>query len=108
MAFTPLRVFEARQAAKYDGTNSADLNAAISDFTIVSENADGLTFTSGGTQYTVAPNGYVAWYQGVVTEVFQNQQDFEETYATEAAISHVHDLVLTTGPAKPSNGNGNS
>lgn len=107
MAFTPVRVLESRTAAQYDGTNSADLNAAISDFTIVSESGAGLTFTSGGTQYTVAPNGYVAWYQGAVTEVFQNQQDFEETYATETAVSHVHDLVLTTGPAKPMNGNGN-
>lgn len=101
MAFTPLRVFEARQAAKYDGTNSADLNAAISDFNIVSENGAGLTFTSGGTQYTVAPNGYVAWYQGQVSEVFQNEQDFNETYAAESLDGHVHDLVLTTGPAKP-------
>lgn len=107
MALTPLRVFEAREAAQYTGTNSADLNAAVSDFTVVSENAAGLTFNSGGTQYTVAPNGYVAWYQGVVTEVFQNEQDFRETYSVELMTDHVHDLVLTTGPAKPLNGNGN-
>lgn len=101
MALTPLRVFEARSAAQYTGTNSADLNTAISDFTIVSENATGLTFTSGGTTYAVAPNGYVAWYQGEVTDVFQNQNDFDEVYATEQAMAtHVHDLVLTTGPAK--------
>lgn len=101
MALTPLRVFESRSAAKYTGTNSADLNAAISDFSIVSENASGLTFTSGGTTYAVAPNGYIAWYQGEVTDVFQNQNDFDEVYAAEATLaSHVHDLVLTTGPAK--------
>ena len=101
MALTPLRVFESRSAAKYTGSNSADLNTAISDFTIVSENASGLTFTSDGASYTVAPNGYIAWYQGEVTDVFQNQPDFDSVYATEQALQgHVHDLVLTTGPAK--------
>lgn len=101
MAFEPIPVHEARRAAKYDGTNSANFNTAISDFQIVSENASGLTFTSGGQQYTVAPNGYVAWYQGEVTEVFQNQSDFESIYTSATLLSdHVHDLVLTTGPAK--------
>lgn len=101
MAIDVLIVSEARRAARYNGTNSADLNAAINDFTILSETAAGLTFTSGGTQYTVAPGGYVAWYQGVVTEVFQNLDDFEDVYATiQDVITHVHDLVLTTGPAK--------
>lgn len=102
MPFNPFPVRESRQAARYDGTNSANLNSAISDFSIVSENAQGLTFNSGGQQYTVAVNGYVSWYQGEVTDVFQNQNDFDEVYADLAGIAdgHVHDLVLTTGPAK--------
>ena len=101
MALTPLRVFESRNPARYTGQNSADLNTAISDFSIVSENAQGLTFTSNGQQYTVAPNGYVAWYQGQVTEVFQNENDFREVYADMAAevgLNHVHHL--TTGPGE--------
>lgn len=102
MPFIEIPVRESRTAALYDGTNSADLNAAISDFTIVSESAAGLTFNSGGTQYTVAVGGYVAWYQGEVTDVFQNQADFAEVYDSiaDAVMNHVHDLVLTTGPAK--------
>lgn len=101
MPLDTIRVFESRSAAKYTGSNSADLNAAISDFTIVAENAQGLTFTSGGQQYAVAPNGYISWYQGEVTHVFQNQSDFESVFASEQALEgHVHDLVLTTGPAK--------
>lgn len=100
MALTPLRVFEARTAAQYDGTNSADLNAAISDFTIVSETPIALTFNSGGNPFMVAPGGYVAWYQGVVTEVFQNEQDFEEVYAADVLDNHTHNLILTTGPAE--------
>jgi hypothetical protein len=101
MAFEPTGVREARQAVRYDGTNSAEINNAISDLQIVSEDpTTGLTFTSAGEQYTVAPNGYLAWYQGEVTDVFQNQADFESVYASTAVDSHVHDLVLTTGPAK--------
>ncbi len=102
MAFEPTPVREARQAAKYDGTNSADFNAAISDMQIVSEDpTSGLTFTSAGQQYTVAPNGYLAWYQGEVTDVFQNQADYEAVYASDSVVDgHVHDLTLTTGPAK--------
>lgn len=102
MAFEPIPVREARLAAKYDGTNSADFNAAISDLHIVSENAtSGLTFTSGGHQYTVARNGYLSWYQGEVTDVFQNQADFDAVYASDSTVdAHVHDLTLTTGPAK--------
>lgn len=100
MAFTPQLVREARRAAQYDGANSADFNNAINDFQIVSQNASGLTFTSGGQQYTVAPNGYIAWYQGEVTEVFQNQSDFNTVYESGGLDGHVHDLVLTTGPAR--------
>jgi hypothetical protein len=100
MPLNPTRVFEARRAAKYTGQNSADFNNAISDFTIVSENAQGLTFTSGGHQYTVAPNGYIAYYQGEVTDVFQNQNDYEGAYTeaiTELSLNHVHDITTGTG-----------
>lgn len=104
MAFDPVTVVEARLAQKYDGTNSADLNNAISDFTVVSEDAtNGLTFTSGGQQHTVARNGYLTWYQGRVDNVYQNGQDYQGAFraAALATFAHVHDLVLTTGPAKP-------
>lgn len=95
----PIR--EARSAAQYTGDNSADLNTEISDFTIVGEDANGLTFNSGGQQYTVQPSGYVAWYQGAVTEVFQNEDDLRSVYADLGAVEdHVHDLTLTTGPAR--------
>lgn len=103
MAIQIRPVFEARNSAIYTGTNSADLNSAIADFTVVSQNASGLTFTSDGTSFTVAPGGYVVWYQGAVTEVFQNQSDFNEVYADvlEAGGDHYHEVVLTSGGAKP-------
>jgi hypothetical protein len=107
MALTSRRVFEARNAAQYTGQNSADFNTEIGDFTITNENASGLTFTSAGQSYMVAPNGYIAWYNGQVSEVFQNQDDYLDTYAevdTEAALNHVH--YLTTGPGVMTDANG--
>lgn len=102
MAFEPVTIQENRRAVKYDGTNSGNLNAAISDFQITSETPTHLTFTSGGQSFTVARNGWVAWYQGEVTEVFQNDSDYQSVYTAATALAnHVHDLVLTTGPAKP-------
>lgn len=101
MALTPSRVFEARNAAQYTGQNSADFSNEVDDFTVVSENAQNLTFNSGGQQYTVARNGYIAWYQGQVTDVFQNTDDYRDAYATlvdEISMSHVHDI--TTGPGR--------
>ena len=99
MALTTTPVTEARQAAQYDGTNSADFNAEIPSLEIVSENASGLTFTSGGETFTVAPNGYITWTQEGVDRVFQNEQDYRSALAPLHG-DHVHDLVLTTGPAK--------
>jgi len=99
MALTPTPVTEARQAAQYDGTNSAEFNAAIPAMEIVSENTSGLTFTSGGESFAVAPGGYITWTQAGVDRVFQNEQDYTGALAPLHG-DHVHDLVLTTGPAK--------
>ena len=101
MPLVTSRVFEARNAAQYNGANSGDLASEISDFTVVSETPTSLTFTSGGQQHTVARNGYIAWYQGEVTDVFQNQDDYRDAYAsldTDLPLNHVHDL--TTGPGR--------
>jgi hypothetical protein len=108
MPATPLPVVEARKGYLYDGTNSADLAAAIDDFTVVSETATELTFTSGGQNLTVARNGYIVAAHGMVdpADVFANEDDFRDAYMDTDATSHVHDLILTTGPAKPAAGNG--
>ena len=100
MALVTKRVFEARSAAQYTGTNSADLAAEINDFTVVSETPTHLTFISGGQEHTVAVNGYIAWYQGTVTEVFQNADDYQDVYAelgTEVLLEHVHDITTGKG-----------
>jgi hypothetical protein len=99
MALVKSLVFENRNAAQYTGSNSADFNIEIADFTIVSESAAGLTFNSGGTTYTVAPNGYIVWMAAAVTEVFQNEDDYRDVYAElagELQLNHVH--YIQTGP----------
>lgn len=103
MPATSIPVIESRQGYLYDGTNSADLANAIDDFTVVSETPQQLTFTSNGQNLTVARNGYVVAAQGRVTpeNVFANEDDFLDTYADVSThASHVHDLILTSGPAK--------
>jgi len=103
MPATPIPVIEARTGYLYDGLNSADLANAIDDFTVVSETATQLTFTSNGQTLTVARNGYVVAAHGMVApeDVFNNEDDFLDTYADVSThASHVHDLILTSGPAK--------
>jgi len=101
MPATAMPVFEARNAYLYDGSNSADLAAAINDFTVVSETANSLTFTSNGQNLTVARGGYLVEANGMVEadNVFANADDFHDVY-TEArsATEHVHDIMLHTGP----------
>lgn len=103
MPATPIPVIEARTGYLYDGTNSADLAAAIDDFTVVTETPTQLSFTSNGANLTVARNGYVVASHGMVdpADVFNNKDDFMDTYADVSThASHVHELKLVTGPAK--------
>lgn len=103
MPATRIPVVEARAGYLYDGTNSADLAAAIDDFTVVSETPTTLTFTSNGETLTVARNGYVVAAHGMVVaeDIFANLDDFRDTYADlNQEGSHVHDVILTSGPAK--------
>lgn len=104
MPATPIPVVEGRTAYLYDGTNSADLAAAIDDFTVVSEDATTLTFTSAGAQLSVPRNGYVVAAQGRVTaeNVFANEDDFRDVYTTLGeALAHKHKLELHTGVGYP-------
>jgi hypothetical protein len=103
MPAIPIPVIEARNGYLYDGTNSADLAAAIADFTVTAETPTMLSFTSGGVALTVLRNGYVVATQGMVSpdNVFANQDDFLDIYSDVSThASHVHDIVLHTGPAK--------
>lgn len=104
MPTTPINVAEARKAVQYTGTNSAEIAALIDDFTVTNETATTLTFTSGGLSLTVPRDGYLVYFQGKVAaeDVFANADDFHDVYADLAATAgHVHQIVLTSGPAMP-------
>lgn len=97
MAAIPIAIAEDRKAVQYDGSNSAELATLIDDFTVVSENATTLTFTSLGTTRTVPVNGWVTYWQGAVREAtFANDDDFRDVYRNLEEMVHVHDLKLTT------------
>jgi hypothetical protein len=99
MPAIPITVTEDRHAVKYDGTNSADIEALITDFTVTGETATALSFTSLGVPYTVALNGWVTYWQGAVREApFANDGDFRDVYRdSDVLLAHVHDLKLVTG-----------
>lgn len=103
MPATPISVVEARTGYLYDGTNSADLAAAIDDFTVNSETATLLTFTSNGQTLTVPKNGYVVAHNSKVApeDVFSNEDDFMDIYAEHHHFDHVHEIKLVTSVALP-------
>lgn len=82
---------------KYDGTNSATIAETITDFTVTAETVNDLTFTSGGTTHTVARGGHIVYTNGVVTGVYQNDDDFGDAWARVAPACHEHVLTLETG-----------
>jgi hypothetical protein len=100
MAIEPINIVEGKSAVKYDGMNSAEIAALIPDFTVVSEIAGTLTFTSLGVTYTVPTGGWVTYWNGAVRETpFANDDDFFDVYRNANIDEvHVHDLKLTTGP----------
>lgn len=103
MPTTPINVAEARKAVQYTGTNSAEIAALIYDFTVTNETATTLTFTSAGQTMSVARDGYLVYFQGKVApeDVFANADDFHDVYSDLAATAgHVHEVILTSGPAK--------
>jgi len=97
----PVDVVPAHRAIRYSGTNSGKIAELIADFTVTAETATDLTFTSGGASHTVARDGWIAYAQGVVTDVFNNADDFADAFTKVSNTDHVHDLALHTGGAKP-------
>lgn len=101
MATTPLVVFpeaELYRAVLYTGSNSADINALIDDFTITGETATHLTFTSAGVSRTVPHGSYIVYQDGAVTEVYLNENDFREAFGDAAgAVDHYHEVTLKSG-----------
>jgi hypothetical protein len=75
-------------AIQYIGSNSADVDAAITDFTIDSESGGVLNCTSGSIAWTVNTNDWVIFVQGAVYNVHTPAQ-FAYFYDVNALISDV-------------------
>lgn len=97
MEHRPTPLVEPVYGIKYDGTNSATIAETIGDFTVVGETVTDLTFTSGGTTLTVARGGHIVYKNGVVSAVYQNDDDFSDAWVKVASACHEHYVTLETG-----------
>lgn len=81
------------RSVQYTGSNSADIDALVTDFVIDNETAGVLTATSGGTQFTINTTDWVIYWQGAVQTVNTNTQ--YNTYYVDDAL--VTDLTSVNG-----------
>ena len=72
-----------RRAFQYTGSNSAEIDAGIPNFTIASESAGTLTFNSSSPGWVAHTGDWILYTQGVVTGVFSNA-DFFTFYERDA------------------------
>lgn len=65
-----INVVDSRKAIQYTGSNSAEIDAAMSDFIIDSEGGGVLNATSNSAPYVINTNDWVVFWQGYVQQVF--------------------------------------
>lgn len=83
-----INIVESRRSIQYTGSNSAEIDAAITDLTIDSESAGVLTVTSSSTQYVVNTGDWINFWQGYISGVFTNAQ-FGFFFINNAILSDV-------------------
>lgn len=96
MTATVVAVVPLTRAVQYDGTNSADIDAAIDDFTIIMETGGTLTFESNGGQHAVPTNGHIIFNQtGVVIEAVADgyYNDYYQEIPDPAAVTALEENV---------------
>lgn len=69
-----VNIVESRKSIQYTGSNSAEIDAAITDLSIDSEGGGVLTVTSSGTQYVVPTGSWLNYWQGYVNGVYTSSQ----------------------------------
>jgi len=67
-------IAESRQSIQYTGSNSAEIDAAITNLTIDSETGGVLTVTSSGSQYEVNAGDWINFWQGYINGVYTDSQ----------------------------------
>lgn len=88
-------IVEKYKAIQYTGSNSTEIDAAITSLTIVSETGGTLTVESptGGTSWAIATNEWVRFTQGAIQSKHSNT-DFNTFYARNAVYD---DLAAVSG-----------
>lgn len=84
------------KAIQYTGSNSAEIDAAITNFDIVSETGGVLTFESPtGSSWPSCPtNGWVGFTQGAVSSV-QSNTDYNNSFIRNAVYDDLSALATT-------------
>lgn len=92
-----LYIAESRRAIQYNGSNSAEIDSAITDFSIDSEAAGALTFTSGGNQMVANTTDWVIFWQGVASVVLTNANlnTFYVVHPVEDDLVAIQDQIDT-------------
>lgn len=80
-------IIPSKRAIQYTGSNSAAIDAAISDFSITSESSGTLNFNSGGNSWSVSTNGWVVFYQGAATQTLTNSEFTNEWAVAESPLT---------------------
>lgn len=100
MAANPVDVVPRVKAVQYDGTNSADIDALISDFTIVTEQGGVLSILSNGGQHAAPVDGWFIYdisgyvIDGVSNATFEQQKVIvPDAGVAAAAVSQVEELA---------------
>lgn len=92
-----LYVAESRRAIQYNGSNSAEIDSVISDFSIDSEVGGLLTATSGGNQFFINTTDWVVFWQGVVSVCLTNANlnTFYIVHPVEGDLVAIQDQIDT-------------
>ena len=95
MAATAIAVVPKTRAVQWDGTNSADIDALISDFTIISETSTHLTMQSSTATHVCPLNGFILFDEaGVVYDIVQSAA-FPGRFHQLALADQLADLEAT-------------
>lgn len=96
MTATALAVVPRNRAVLYDGTNSGDIDALITDFAIISESGGSIVIESGGGQHTCPIGGFFVFNEaGTVYDVIANQSAFDGRFHVMALAAEVEALGVS-------------
>lgn len=93
-----INIVDSRKAIQYTGSNSAEIDSAITDLTIDSESGGVLTVTSSSTQYTVNTGNWIVFWQGYINGVYSNS-DFNLFFIANAVTADASEAVRSAGVA---------